>query len=400
MTSGDRGLASGHILRSLALAGSILFPGGALMAAPSCQGGQVPVGERCVPLDEAAARIQEIVAAAMGAQGQRAAIVGFAVDGGPRWMMAAGESMTGVPATTDMHFRNGAVAIAYLGTLLLQLADAGTLSLDDKVSAWFPDYPRADEVTLRMLINGTSGYADYVPDEKFERDLYAAPFRHWTEEELISIGLGHPMHCAPGTCWSYAHTNFVILGRIMAKATGRPLAELIADRILTPLGLENTRSEITARIQEPPLHAFTTERGQYEESTFWDPSWTLAHGAVMTSSIGDLLTTAAAVGKGTLVSPAAHAAQLAPETARMAPWNDRMWYGYGVLVINGWVLQNPLFSGFRATMAYLPSRGLAIAVTTTLGETGAPDHNATTDIVQEIAAYLAPETPIPLDRRR
>ena len=81
--------------------------------------------------------------------------------------MAWGERMTGVPATPDMHFRNGAVAIAYLGTLLLQLRDQGALALDDPLATWFPDYPAADRVTLTMLISGTSGYADYVTDDGF-----------------------------------------------------------------------------------------------------------------------------------------------------------------------------------------------------------------------------------------
>ena len=101
---------------------------------------------------------------------------------GSRWtgaqqLHAWGESMTGVPATPDMHFRNGAVAIAYLGTLLLQLHDQGALALDDPLSTWFPDYPSADRVTPPMLISGTSGYADYVTDEGFLAALHADPFR-------------------------------------------------------------------------------------------------------------------------------------------------------------------------------------------------------------------------------
>jgi CubicO group peptidase (beta-lactamase class C family) len=76
--------------------------------------------------------------------------------------VAMGESMTGVPATADMHFRNGAVAISYLGTVLLKLVDEGTVGLDDTIDRWLPKAPASDKVTLRMLANCTSGYHDFV----------------------------------------------------------------------------------------------------------------------------------------------------------------------------------------------------------------------------------------------
>ena len=215
-------------------------------------------------IKEAAERIDGIVRQAMAKHDLKAVLAGFAVDGQPPRLMAWGESMTGVPATPDMHFRNGSVAIAYIGTVLLQLRDKGVLGLNDTLSKWFPDYPKADQITLTMLINGTSGYADYVTDKSFLQQFYADPFRQWRPDELIAIGLGRPMICDPGTCWSYAHTNFVILGKVLEKASGRPLQDLIREGILEPLSLADTRSEATATVQEPVLHAFDAERGKYE----------------------------------------------------------------------------------------------------------------------------------------
>ncbi len=363
-------------------------------AAQSCAAGEILAGEQCVTEVRAMAQVDAIVRDAMAAKDLKAVLAGVSVGDGPPRLKAWGWSMTGVPAIPQMHFRNGAVAIAYLGTVLLQLRDAGVLRLDNPLSKWFPDYPRADQVTLRMLMNGTSGYADYVTDDGFLKALYADPFRHWTPEELIAIGLHRPMVCDPGACWSYAHTNFVILGAVMAKAAGKPLETLIREGVLERLSLADTRSEETAQLQEPALHAFDAERGRYEESTYWDPSWTLARGAVMTSTIADILRSAAAIGEGTLVSPASHEEQVAPLTAGMKPWSDEAYYGLGVFLIHGWVVQNPSFSGYAATMAYLPSRKLAIAVSTTMGEKASMEGNASTDILKAIAAYLAPEAPL------
>ena len=379
-----------HKLLSACALSLALLPAGAL-AAPACPEGQIAAGGACVGLEEAEAKVDAIVRSAMQKLQLKAVLAGFAFDGSRASIKAWGESMTGVPATPDMHFRNGAVAIAYMATVLLQLHEKKVVSLDDKLSKWFPEHPKADQVTLTMLINGTSGYADYVRDKTFLQRYYADPFRHWTADELIEIGLGRPMICDPGACWSYAHTNFVILGQVMQKATGKGLSDLIREGVLDPLKLKDTRSEETAIIQEPVLHAFDDERGKYEESTYWDPSWTLAEGGVMTSNIADILKSAAAIGMGALVSPDSHRLQIAPLTAKFKPWNDKKYYGLGLVLDNGWQVQNPSFAGYAATMAYLPSRKLAIAISVTMTEKSPAAHNLSTDVLKDIAAYLAPE---------
>ncbi len=88
---------------------------------------------------------------------------------------AYGTSLDGVRATTRMRFRNGAVAFAYVSTLLLKYVDQGKVSLDDTIDEWLPGLPNADRVTLKMLANQTSGYPDYERDTDwvlaFEKDL-------------------------------------------------------------------------------------------------------------------------------------------------------------------------------------------------------------------------------------
>jgi len=114
----------------------------------------------------------------------------------------------------------------------------------------------------------------------------------------------------------------------------------------------------------------------------------------MTSTVGDILTSAAAIGEGSLVSPASHALQLAPLTAKFPPWNEKMWYGFGVFVINGWIVQNPSFAGYAATMAYLPERKLGVVVSTTMQPGASQAGNLSTYLLKEIAFALAPEAPL------
>src|SRR5262249_54357491 len=146
-----------------------------------CGDGKVPVGDEWVEKNQVLSRIDEIAQKIMAEKDLNAVIAGVALGGEPVLIKAWGESMTGVPAAPDMHLRNGSVAIAYLGVVTLQLQEKGLLSLDDKLSKWFPDYPMADRVTLAMLLNATSGYADYVNMKVLP--LYQNPFRAWQPDE-------------------------------------------------------------------------------------------------------------------------------------------------------------------------------------------------------------------------
>jgi len=166
---------------------------------------------------------------------------------------AWGESMAGVPATVDMHFRNGAVAIPQVATVLLQLVDEGVVSLDDRLSTWLPNVAYADEVGLGQLAQMTSGYADYLWSDQFRAAFSADPFRQWTPEELVAMATVRPLVYPPGTNWNYSHTNYVILGLALEEITGRPLDELISERILDPLGMTQTADPGRQRCCSPPF---------------------------------------------------------------------------------------------------------------------------------------------------
>jgi D-alanyl-D-alanine carboxypeptidase len=379
-----------------------------VLALTSCGGEDQATEEETTSGSEEGANAQEVRAVAERAMKDnhlKAVLVRVTQDGEEVATVALGESMTGVPATEEMHFRNGAVAFSYLGTVLLQLVDEGQVELDDTIDAWLPDLPASDRITLRMLANSTSGYDDYVYVDSFEDALKKDPFREWTNEELIKIGTDEPLLYEPGTNWSYSHTNFVILGEALSAITGEPLDELIRERIVEPLGMEGTQSHRTAEIPEPVLHAYSSERGTYEESTFWNPSWSTAEGAVMITDIRDLATSARAIGTGELVSSESHEEQIGPSVVGLGVPTDTCpesvcleqlpsaHFGIGTVVLGGWVLQNPLFFGYGAVQAYLPSEDLAIATAATLDEEAEDGTNGGMKVFEEIASVLAPDHP-------
>ncbi|MGW3666880.1 serine hydrolase domain-containing protein [Streptomyces sp. NPDC005141] len=318
---------------------------------------------------------------------------------------ALGESMTGVPAQPDMHFRAGSVAFSYIGTALLQLVEEGKVRLDDTVERWLPGLPKANKITLRMLASNTTGLHDYVTDPAFLAELEAHPFRHWTPQQLLAYPYSHSFWYEPGTNWSYSHANYVLLTQALEKITGTRIDKLLKERVTGPLGLDNTRNNFTPDIPRPVLHAFTSERGLYEESTFWNPSWTTAPGAVITTHICDLARSAQAIGSGELLSHRSYRTLLNPGTVGLGgatatcpatvcvKQTEKEHFGLGVIVVNGWVVQNPSFSGYAAIQAYLPSDRLAIAVSSTK-TADSPEGNQAEVIAKRIAAALAPETPL------
>lgn len=328
---------------------------------------------------------QAIARGAMSRYHLKALIVRVTSGGRDVYTAALGESMSGVPATPEMHFRNGAMAFTYMATALLELVDEKKVRLDEKLSRFFPSLPYANRISLRNLADMTSGYADYVYQPEVLEAVGLTPLRHWDSDELISIGVRKPMMFAPGANWGYSHTNYVILGRVLEKIAAMPLAAVLQKYVIGPMHLTQTRSFDTPEITEPVLHAYSSERRAdlkieagipfYEESTFWDPSWTTATGAVEVTDVFDMARSMELVGAGALLSKASAEAQLGPNLVgfghaeakcsacrrNTAEFN----YGLGVVNLGPWIAQIKSFAGSGATVGYLPSHRLTIAVVTT-----------------------------------
>jgi CubicO group peptidase (beta-lactamase class C family) len=369
--------------------------------------------------------VMRIVRDTMAQAHLKAVIVRVTVDGKEVVTQAVGESMTGVPATTAMHFRNGAVAISYVSTLLLKLVDEKKVSLDDKLSKFLPEIPHADQVTLGQMAQMTSGYVDYViGNTKMNDALYAEPFRRWTVHEMLQYAVDQPLLYEPGTNWNYAHTNYVLLGLALEKATGEEMSKLLSDKVLRPLGLTNTVNSLTPEIPSPALHAFTSERraflkipaGErfYEESTFWDPSWTITHGAIQTTNIYDMEATAVGIGSGKLLTADSYKKMVStdlrgkthkqPGCTTCDAMDNAYTYGLGIVISGNWLVQNPMFGGYGAIEAYLPSQKIAIAAAVTFNPEAFDDQgnysNAADPLFRRIAAELAPEDAPPMPPKK
>lgn len=331
---------------------------------------------------------------------------------------ALGQAMTGVPVTVDGQFRNGAVALNYMAALALRLAEDGLIDLDAPIARWLPDLPGSDTATVRMLANMTAGYPDHVANtESFVDPYLEDPFAHWTPQDLIAVSLSTPRIFAPGTNWDYSHSDYVILGQVLETATGRPMADLMQDYVLDPLGLDHTFAFDTAQIPGPVVHGFSAERGVWEDATFWNPSWTLARGAIQVTTISDMAGSFdAIVGTDGFLTPRSRRQMIEPvligfgEPLAGCPtchtMTETFSYGLGAMLQGDWVFQTPLFAGFASAVGTLPDEKaqggrITIAAASTYKRSSVADWDAglpnwADETVRLIAAELVPQNPPPM----
>ena len=365
--------------------------------------------------------IAAIVRQAMSTYQLRAVIVRVTQGNTVLSTQAFGSSVDGGPATTDMHFRNGAVAFAYVSTLLMEYVDQHKVTLDETIDHWLPSLPESNQVTLKMLTNQTTGYPDFETDPAWQAAYINDPFRISTYQERLKYAFDRPMQFAPGTNWSYAHTNFMILGQILSMIGKAPLATLLQRNVLGPMGLTQTAAYTTSYIPNPVLHSYDSERRSalgipsptpfYEESTYWNAAWGTPDGAAETTNIFDLAKTAVAVGTGKLLSASSYHAmtdsKLIGFGQKQAACGGSCFtqvngynFGLGIVRSGPWILQNPLLSGYSATEAYLPSQMISISVAATYLP-GAFDcdgnyANSSDTLFRLIGAYVAPTNAPPV----
>jgi D-alanyl-D-alanine carboxypeptidase len=305
---------------------------------------------------------------------------------------ALGESRPGVPATRADHFRIGNATESLTATLLLQLVDDGRLSLEDPLSNWLPNLPGAQQVTLGMLPRSISGYADFVTNPEFEDTFNADPFQRWKVSELLRLAFDRPPLFAPGTSWAFSDTNFMLLGKVLRRATGRPVDRLLRQRIWSELGMNETEMRVGPQIPEPVMHAYSRERGRYEDTTRWSPSWARRFGNV-TSTLGDMGRWAIALGTGSLLSRRSHELQIGPQNVGLGPLTADLYYGMGLGVNNGWIAANPQLLGYNGVVSYLPAKRVAVVVFTTQGPRGKPSSAYASAVFNGIGRLLAPKEP-------
>ena len=293
------------------------------------------------------------------------AIVGVRTPAGT-WIATIGTSRPGgtEPMTVDMHQRVGSVTKTFTTTLLLQLAAAGELSLDDPIGDRVPGTPNP-QATLGQLAAMRSGIPSYTLTDEFASAFFADPDRQWRPEELVDLVDGAAPLFEPGMAWDYSNTNLVLLGMVIEQVSGRTLDELIASQIAGPLGLSGTEMPVGSAFAEPHARGETVQ-GQPDrvpvDATDWNPSWAWAAGG-MISTVEDLLTYSRELVVGdTLLGAEMQAERIASMESQGAAFAPDHTYGYGLQQANGWWGHTGELPGFNTFMYHHVAQDLTVVV--------------------------------------
>jgi D-alanyl-D-alanine carboxypeptidase len=170
-----------------------------------------------------------------GIPGASAAVI---VSGKGLWAGASGRvSRGGAPVTADTAFNVGSVTKTFVAALVLELADEGVLRLDDPLARWLPAYPRAERMTVRQLLNHTSGLADFVRNPAFREAALRRSPKLATVEGVLSFTPAPIFE--PGDRFAYSNAGYLLLGRVVERATSSTVGRELMRRLLDPLGLRS-----------------------------------------------------------------------------------------------------------------------------------------------------------------
>ncbi|WP_031065973.1 serine hydrolase domain-containing protein [Streptomyces sp. NRRL WC-3742] len=269
-------------------------------------------------------------------------------DGDSTWFGTAGtaDRATGRVMKPQDRFRIGSTTKTFVSTVVLQLAAEQRLSLDDSVERWLPGLLDGNGydgsgITVRQLLNHTSGVFNYVGDPELGKEFVGTPFlQHrfddFTPRQLVEVAVANGPVFAPGTGFAYSDTNYALAGMIVEQVTGRSLAQEITARITGPLHLRSTYVPAAGdmRIHGPharhysQLMATDVDTAPSYDVTDLNPSWGYASGDMISTS-GDLNTFFRALLEGRLL-PQAQQNEMFTMLDPGVNWIKDSQYGLGV----------------------------------------------------------------------
>jgi D-alanyl-D-alanine carboxypeptidase len=309
---------------------------------------------------------------------------------GSRWTAAIGEADLGRgrPVEIDTPFVVGSITKTFVAALVLQLAEEGVLTLDDRLDRWLPGRPGAGEISLRQLLNHTSGVFNYFEHPRYNSTVFGGPQESWTPDEILA-GFRRPGHFAPGAGFHYSNTGYILLGLVIEAATGSTLGDELRSRFFEPLDMRNTyfqgdgpppRSAAQGYLRRQSGHREISDGSEYRPTTSAATVAWAAGGVV--SSAEDIATWARALYGGNVLQPASLAQMIdvgaTPHAAGTYGLGTRTRVFSGARAFG----HTGSLRGFMGAMWHMPAEELTIVVLTNLGRI---DANLISDRLAAIA---------------
>lgn len=308
-----------------------------------------------------------------------------------------GTTLRGImsPPRAATHFRIASNTKTMTAAVILQLAQESRLNLGDPVSKYVPNVPNGDNITIAQLLEMRSGLYNYTDAPEFSASLDRDMQKVWTPTEVLAIAFARPPNFAPGKEYEYSNTNYALLGLIVEKVEGKPLAQAMQDRLFGPLHMQQTELPLSAvnTIPEPYAHGYlygstsaafigtqpytpevqaAARAGTLlpNDYTFLNHSGAAAAGGVI-STANDLATWIHALVTGRVLNAAFQKQWLGSLRPVDPSKPDGQRYGYGITALR-WGPNNSIYfhggetAGFNSFMGYDPTNHVTLIVWTNL----------------------------------
>lgn len=273
------------------------------------------------------------------------------------WKGVTGISHTGTPITSDMLFGIASNTKLFTGVLLLKLAEYNIINLNDSLYEYLPTFNNIDSnITIRQLLNHTSGLDDVASVPGYPDSMLTNPNRIFTASELMTWA--GPPSFQTGTSWEYCNTNYLLAGMIAESATGQSYSQLIRDSILTPLQLDSTFLDVYETILYPAAHPWQSgvNNNSIPRISINSAAW--AAGAMYSTSM-EMVQWYNALMNGQILN----SNSFNELTTFVGSGN----YGMGIIQANVigrtvWTHGGTIWGGYNSSMMYDPATGIIICV--------------------------------------
>ncbi len=316
-------------------------------------------------------------------------VVGIWVPGKGKFVrgFGTGDLSTNSPLRLDDHFRIASNTKTFTATAVLQLVDKGNLRLQDHLEKFIPGIPYGNQITIKELLNMSSGIYEFTSDEELVKKFVDNPLLPgWRPEDVVPVIQNHKPEFLPGAAVVYSDSNYVLLGLIVEKVTGRKLSDVIQTEILDKLGMRETSYPTTPDLPPPFSRGYypVTDAPPREISEI-NPDFAAGSGA-MISTLGDLRIWVKALATGKLLSPELQKLRL--EINPFTGLGTATGYGLGIYKIEGFLGHNGAVLGYSSAMFYLPSADATFVV---IGNNSGNGMSSATNIFVGLAYYLFPK---------
>ncbi len=279
-----------------------------------------------------------------------------------------------LPVTAQTIFPIGSITKQFTSTAVLLLAARGRIALDAPVARYLPKAPHASQITVRELLDQTSGLPDYLENKALLKAVFAGTDGPHSTASLVALVDGMPLHFKPGTKFEYSNTNYALAGMIVARVSGMPYSRFLALNIFKPLQLTSTQYMQSSVPSGPnATRGYNYQKGRYTVIPRYSMDWGNSAGA-LASNVADLIEwDGAYFGDRILPARYVRVATMPPAGIIMAKSKDRsnnLGVGYAFGWARGFTEGRPVIwhnggvPGGRAMNLVFPRDGTEIVVLT------------------------------------